>query len=116
MRELPKVLIATVDNLCMHLDIIPEELNALLGSLHTQYRKTKVVIGGKERTFYIATPSLKRIQDTIEKWLSQLPLHDAVHGWRNGHSTVTCAQAHTRKAIVMHVDIADFFPSIGPGM
>jgi RNA-directed DNA polymerase len=116
MNETPQGSVATVDELCTCLDITPEQLNALLGNLYSQYRKAKVEISGKQRTFYIATPSLKRIQDRIQQWLSQLPLHDAVHGWRIGHSTVTCAQGHTGKAIVMHVDIKDFFPSIGPGL
>ena len=116
MNNPPEFRIETLDELCLRLEVGPEDIHALLGNLHSQYRKAKVTIGGKERTFYIAAPSLKRIQDKIEQWLSELPLHDAVHGWRKGHSTVTCAQGHTGKAIVMHVDIENFFPSIDPGL
>jgi RNA-directed DNA polymerase len=116
MTEAPQFLIATVEDLCLGLDITPEDLSALLAHLHSQYQKVKVEISGKKRTFYIARPSLKRIQHKIEEWLSQLPLHDAVHGWRPGHSTVTCARGHVGKSIVMHIDIENFFPSIGPGL
>src|SRR5262245_29776453 len=39
-------------------------------------------------------------------------LHDAAHGFVPGRSTVTNARPHVKRAVVVNMDLADFFPTI----
>src|SRR5262249_60234795 len=43
----------------------------------------------------------------------QLPVEEPCHGFRAGRSTVSNAQPHTGQAVVVNMDLAGFFPSIG---
>jgi retron-type reverse transcriptase len=45
--------------------------------------------------------------------LEHVPAHDASHGFRRGRSAVTHAANHSGTAMVVRVDLADFFLSIG---
>jgi hypothetical protein len=51
----------------------------------------------------------RRILDQI---LSHVPPHDAAHGFRCGRSPVTAARPHVGQAVVLRVDIEEFFNSI----
>ena len=67
--------------------------------------------GGKRR---IAAPSepLKRLQRRLlRRYLALQPLHDAATAFRPGQSIATHARRHLGQAIVLTVDLADFFPS-----
>lgn len=44
--------------------------------------------------------------------LSQIPAHDAAHGFVPGRSTVTAANPHVGKDVVLNLDLRDFFPTI----
>jgi len=68
---------------------------------------------GGERLISAPMPRLKAAQTTIASWLSQLPLHDAAHGFVPGRSIVTNAAAHVGRSVVVNFDLQDFFPSIG---
>jgi RNA-directed DNA polymerase len=46
--------------------------------------------------------------------LDRVPPHDAAHGFREGRSVLTFTAPHVGKAVVMRMDLEDFFPSIGP--
>lgn len=62
----------------------------------------------------IAAPQepLKRIQGTIlRRLLSRLDVHPAVRGFEPGHSIVTNALPHVGKAVVLRMDIREFFTS-----
>jgi retron-type reverse transcriptase len=56
---------------------------------------------------------LKRAQHWIlENVLAKLPVTDAAHGFVPGRSTVSNAQAHLSRDVVVNCDLKDFFPSI----
>ncbi|MDQ3367406.1 MAG: reverse transcriptase family protein [Myxococcota bacterium] len=68
--------------------------------------------GGSRR---IAAPRapLRKVQRLIlEKILGRVPLHDACHGFVAGRSTVTNARPHRGAAIVVKLDLKDFFPTV----
>ncbi|MDO4725484.1 MAG: reverse transcriptase family protein [Comamonadaceae bacterium] len=58
-------------------------------------------------------PRLKRLQYwLLDNILSKVPVHDAAHGFRPGRSICSNAQPHVGKAVVINLDLQDFFPSI----
>jgi len=68
---------------------------------------------GGMRMISAPMPRLKRAQRWIlENILNQIPLHNAAHGFRPGRSIVTNAQPHVGSAVVVNVDLKDFFPSV----
>ena len=48
----------------------------------------------------------------LENILSKLPVTDSAHGFHPGRSTVTNAQQHVGRDVVVNCDLSDFFPSI----
>jgi len=71
--------------------------------------------GGKRR---ISAPSddLKALQRRIlRKLLARLKAHPAATGFECGHSIVTNARHHAGQAVVVRMDLEDFFPSIRGG-
>jgi retron-type reverse transcriptase len=48
----------------------------------------------------------------LEHVLAKPPSHDAAHGFVPGRSTVTNARPHAGAAVVVNLDLRDFFPSI----
>lgn len=58
-------------------------------------------------------PTLKRVQRIIDRHILQaIPLHDAATGFRRGKSAANCAAVHAGQAIVLKMDLQDFFGSI----
>jgi RNA-directed DNA polymerase len=51
----------------------------------------------------------RRILHEIIDWI---PAHDAAHGFTRGRSAVTNASEHTRRLVVVGLDLEDFFTSI----
>ena len=47
--------------------------------------------------------------------LDRIPAHDSAHGFVRGRSAVTFAAGHTNADVVIRLDIANFFGSIGAG-
>ena len=69
---------------------------------------------GGQRLISAPMPRLKRAQYwVLDQILSKVALHDAAHGFRPGRSIVTNAQPHVGQAVVLNLDLRDFFPSIG---
>lgn len=57
---------------------------------------------------------LKRVQRHIlHTLLSQVPVHEAAHGFTVGRSVKTHAAAHVGQAVVIRFDLQDFFGSVG---
>lgn len=53
----------------------------------------------------------------VQRWLLRnvldlIPAHEAAHGFRRGRSTLTCAAPHVGQAVVMSLDLEDFFASV----
>ncbi len=67
--------------------------------------------GGK-RTIHAPGPELKALQRRIlRRVLGGLRAHPAAMGFERGRSIATHARMHTRAAVVVRMDIRDFFPS-----
>jgi RNA-directed DNA polymerase len=81
------------------------------GSAYVEFVVPKAT-GGSRR---IAAPRkpLRTVQRKIlDGILSKVPVHRAAHGFLPGRSTVTNAEPHLGAAIVVKMDLVDFFPSI----
>jgi len=81
------------------------------GSPYVEFEIDKAT-GGKRP---IAAPRapLRKVQRTIlRKILDKLPMHDAAHGFVKGRSTVTNAKPHEGAALVVKLDLVDFFPTL----
>ena len=59
---------------------------------------------------------LKEVQRwVLREILNHVPVHDAAHGFAAGRSVLTHAVAHTGQAIVLRMDLRDFFASVSAG-
>lgn len=68
---------------------------------------------GGTREISAPQPKLAAAQRWIlQNILSKVPAEAAAHGFVRGRSTVTNAAPHVRKAVVVNLDLKDFFPSI----
>jgi retron-type reverse transcriptase len=68
---------------------------------------------GGVRTLAAPRPALKAIQRTIlREMLRVLPTHEAAHGFVPGRSIMTNAAPHVGAALVVKLDLRDFFPSV----
>jgi hypothetical protein len=116
--------IETVPGLEAWLEVTPEELDwfadlAALGSKngnprlrHYWYRILQKD-SGNVRLIEAPKQRLKTLQQRILTGiLDQIPMHDAVHGFRKGRSIQTFCAPHVGQRIVLKMDLQDFFPSI----
>ena len=68
---------------------------------------------GGERLISAPMPRLKAAQRWIlDHVLSKVELHDAAHGFAPGRSIVSNARPHVGRAVVINLDLKDFFPSV----
>lgn len=68
---------------------------------------------GGQRLISAPMPRLKEAQTWIlATILEKIPVHQAAHGFRAGHSIVTNAEPHLGKEVILNVDLKDFFPSV----
>ncbi len=81
----------------------------------SNYRIYKLKRHGKIREIAEPKPELKKKQRQILHWLCARGIGAGrhAHGFVRGRSTVTAARLHTRKSVVLELDLKDFFPSIG---
>jgi retron-type reverse transcriptase len=86
---------------------------ATLAAVEPSYREVYVPkrSGGK-RLLCVPDDNLKAIQRTIlRRLLGRLRCHAAVTGFQRGESIVSHARRHVRRAVVVRLDLKDFFPS-----
>ncbi|MBM75413.1 MAG: RNA-dependent DNA polymerase [Proteobacteria bacterium] len=83
-------------------------------SQHTNYTQFTIPKKtGGERLITAPTMALKTVQRRIVKHiLSTIPTHSAAHGFVEGRSIRSNAEPHTQSAIVVNMDLKDFFPTI----
>lgn len=83
-------------------------------STTTHYRRFTIPKrSGGDRLISAPRARLKKLQHWIlEHVLNKLPLAPSAHGFRPGHSTVSNAIPHLSSAIVINVDLKDFFPTV----
>ncbi len=68
--------------------------------------------GGK-RLISAPMPRLKNVQYWIlENIFNKVAIHPAVHGFALQRSIISNAQPHIGKAVVVNIDVKDFFPSV----
>jgi RNA-directed DNA polymerase len=68
---------------------------------------------GGERHISAPMPRLKRAQYwVLDQILMRVPVHKAVHGFLPGRSILTNAAPHIGQAVVINMDLKDFFPSL----
>jgi RNA-directed DNA polymerase len=69
---------------------------------------------GGERIISAPMPRLKRAQYwVLDNVLARAPVHHAAHGFMKGRSIVSNALPHVGQAVVINLDLKNFFPSIG---
>ncbi|MFL6658113.1 MAG: reverse transcriptase domain-containing protein [Massilia sp.] len=69
---------------------------------------------GGERIISAPMPRLKRAQYwVLDNVLARAPVHPAAHGFIKGRSIVSNAMPHIGQAVVINLDLKNFFPSIG---
>lgn len=75
--------------------------------------RTVAKADGSVRLLEAPMQRLKGLQRQIlQEILGPVPLHEAVHGFRAGHSIVTFAAPHAGRPVVLRMDLREFFPSI----
>jgi RNA-directed DNA polymerase len=68
---------------------------------------------GGVRTISAPMPRLKRAQYwLLDNLLNKVALHDAAHGFVKDRSILTNALPHVKKAVVINLDLENFFPTI----
>jgi hypothetical protein len=83
------------------------------GPLRTYRHRWVPKPGGRARLLEIPCPGLKLIQrKVLADILNAVPAHPAAHGFRPCRSAVTNAAEHCGRAVVVRLDLADFFPSV----
>lgn len=79
---------------------------------HYRYAWVRKNAGG-HRLLEAPKPRTKEIQRQIlHELLDHVPPHPAAHGFRRGCSVLTHAAPHAGRALVLRLDLEDFFPSI----
>ncbi len=89
-------------------------LNRKLPSLKLQHYRYQIVSKPSGGIRLLESPKAELIdiqRRILSGILDRIPAHPAAHGFVKRRSIVTFAQAHTRKAAVLRMDIQDFFPS-----
>jgi retron-type reverse transcriptase len=96
-----------VDELARRVGLEPEELR----SLRASYREFTVPKrSGGTRRILAPDATTKALQRRIlRRVLARLPAHPAAHGFERGRSIATNAVMHERAAVVLKLDIHDFF-------
>lgn len=80
---------------------------------HYDYRIAEKRSGGM-RLIEAPKPRLKsRQRKILRDILAKIPRHAAVHGFANGRSIRSFATPHSGRAVVLRMDVQDFFPTIG---
>ncbi|MGK9173291.1 reverse transcriptase family protein [Yokenella regensburgei] len=68
---------------------------------------------GGERLISAPMPRMKRAQYWIlDNILNRVTLHDAAHGFVNGRNILSNALPHVNQAIVVNLDMENFFPTV----
>ncbi|MCM8528129.1 MAG: retron St85 family RNA-directed DNA polymerase [Lentisphaeraceae bacterium] len=82
--------------------------------INIHYRKHEIPkkTGGK-RMLHVPSRSLKKVQKKIlNNLLYKEKLHPCSYAYRKGKSIVDNAKVHCGKAVIIKMDIRDFFPSV----
>ena len=76
-------------------------------------RHTRPKRRGGTRVILAPKRELKALQRRVlHDLLARVPLTEAAHGFRTGHSISTNAQPHAGRQVVLNLDLQNFFPSV----
>jgi retron-type reverse transcriptase len=90
----------------------PEQQGTAFDDFYRTYELPKQA--GGTRTITVPAKPLRRLQRRIlSNGLDEIPLHAAAMGFRKGRSIRDNAAQHVNKALVVNVDIRQFFPNTG---
>lgn len=102
--------ILTMQDLSQRLKMTEGEI-AAISLKYTSFTIPKA--NGKPRTIHAPNSELKRVQGVLNKRVfGGVRLHDSAMGFVRGRSFVDHAARHADKAVVVRIDLKDFFPSI----
>jgi hypothetical protein len=89
---------------------------ALLSATPTYRSVTVPKRSGGQRVLRVPDPATKAIQRRLlHSVLDGIPIHPTAHGFERGRSIVTNARPHVGRAVVIKMDIVDFFGSTSAG-
>lgn len=114
MRKLNTPNIRDVKHLCRLLRCRRWLLDELFAHPERYYRQFPLRVDEKIRPIKQPIGKLDDILRKVKGVLDRIELPSYVHGGVKGHSPITNAAPHVRKAAVLNFDIADFFPSVRP--
>jgi RNA-directed DNA polymerase len=98
-----------VDELARRLKIDPEELRRTKPRYHELFIAKR---NGGRRRILAPEASFKSLQrQVLHRLLARLKAHPAAMGFERGRSIVTNALAHQGQAVVLRLDVKDFFAS-----
>ncbi|MFO0614825.1 MAG: reverse transcriptase family protein [Polyangiaceae bacterium] len=81
------------------------------GSPYVEFEIDKA--SGAKRPIAAPRAPLRKVQrKLLREILDKVPVHDAAHVFVRGRSTVTNAAPHERAALVVKMDLVDFFPTL----
>lgn len=81
------------------------------GSGYVEFERPKRR-GGTRRIAAPRAPLRKVQRALLDKLLSLVPTHDAAHGFVRARSILTNARPHVGAAVVVKIDLEDFFPTL----
>lgn len=112
MKKLEALDIKTIEHLCCQLGTSASELAHIQRDPSIYYSTGERIIKEKPRS--IATPhgELRRILDTLQPLLQRVHMNENTHGGIKGRSAKSNAIPHSRKPVVIKLDLKDFFPGV----
>jgi RNA-directed DNA polymerase len=111
-RALP--VIFDTDHLAKQLSLSPRMLlfiNAMPAGFYRELRIPKKD-GGERRLLSPREPLRQAQYWVLRRLLDRCSVHDAAHAFVRGRSIVTNARLHQGRAVVVRVDLENFFPSV----
>jgi len=126
-RRWPVPRLATSSELATWLGVTSSQLDWFADPRGTAARSTRPTLQhyryawiaksrGGHRLLEIPRSRLKAMQRKIlTEILDVIPPHDAVHGFRRGRSALGHATQHAGRAVVIRMDLEEFFPSTPTG-
>lgn len=107
-----------ITDLAIALGISPRLLTSFIHKPSHHYRQFEIgKRGGGSRVISSPKTFLKVVQYwLLDYFLFDLPVHNACHSYRKGHSILNNAEPHVGKRFVGNIDIEDYFGSINKKM
>jgi len=106
-----------IDEISMRTGISALQLSELVNNCENEYKKVRVVVNGKKRTFFIPSTHLKLIHYYIIQLLfSGVSVSSNAHAYIKKKSIKTNVLSHIGNRYFYQTDISSFFPSVTESM